>query len=305
MDKNLWNLLSNYYIYELKDFSYKNINHFIMAQNDKYFKFSFNKNYFWNILDILDFDYFVDDKIHLLNSNSIDSNIDYSGSIITRINSSKNIFTELTRSKINNITIYHEKYGNQHFKIPKFNLKTNRVNFYIKTIGKCTYIKCESFKNIINLDSLSRYVHNIIILDLRSNMGGTIKSAINFLSYFISNDVNMFYLKNTKETYNVKSIKKSKIKFNQLIIYYNNKTLSTAELVIKVLASNFDVFLIGEKTGGKDIVTTIIEYNKMYFKIPCFKYIIDNELDKHSYIPSNNLNLLPKEFSDVKYFITK
>ncbi|HHU6750021.1 TPA: hypothetical protein ACUI23_000696 [Staphylococcus pseudintermedius] len=160
-----------------------------------------------------------------------------------------------------------------------------------------------TYEKGISIDILT----NGLLLSKRKNLYKYVDKFIISLDILISENNKRIGLEIDKLLSNLNNIPSEykKIKFNQLIIYYNNKALSTAELVIKVLASNFDIFLIGEKTGSKDIVTTIMEYNKMYFKIPCFKYIIDNELDKHSYIPTNNLNLLLKEFSDVKYYITK
>lgn len=291
-------LLSDYYINELKDVPYNDMNHFIMAQNDKYFKCSYNNGFFWNILDLLELQYFTDENINILTSKIITNQKVYKNSIIESIDGSKSIFKEIIKPKIKSVCLINDIHGEYSIKVPKIKILKPSESIEIKFNHDNTIIECRNFSYSMNLESLTYYIHKTLILDFRNNMGGSIKNGIIFLSYFLDNDQNLFYLKSKKETYSVKSVNNPKIRFNDLIIYYNERTLSTAELVIKVLVSNFEVLLVGIQSGGKDVVTNTIEYNKMFFKIPQYKYFLDNELDRYPYIISNNVTYLSKEKVD-------
>ena len=116
-----------------------------------------------------------------------------------------------------------------------------------------------------------------IILDLRNNLGGLLKEAVDISNLFIASDLEVVHTKGKVESSNFTY----KTEYNPiapdipLIILINNMSASASEIVAGTLQDYDRAVLIGQKTYGKGLVqnTRDLPYNSKV-KMTIAKYYI-------------------------------
>lgn len=290
MHKAIKNILENYYLYNYCDSDENEPVHNIFLQNDKYLKISRDKTKFWNFLDLLKIDYKVENtEVYIVKNFSEYKDLE-EGSIIHSINNN-NVFHELLSEK----SFYHVLFENKE-KIRKsisiknpFIEEVQVVNEF-KVIGSIILLKMYDLNDFSTIGGLLEKLSSVeyFILDLRDNQGGAFKNAIRFLEYFIPKGKIIVFLEDRNSEYKITSKQNKKVIFKNMIILFNNYTMSSAEVIIKSLVTEFpNTVLIGRSSGGKDIVTNVFSFEEYFIKVPQYKYKFNNYLDRSSKIESN------------------
>lgn len=139
--------------------------------------------------------------------------------------------------------------------VPKFKKDLNS-KCYIHDKND-VYIKIRKFDDDI-IDEIKNVEFNdkSIIIDLRNNMGGKVTVANHFLELFFDPGQTLYYVRNKqKEEFTIKSKKNNKkITKNRIIIFVNEDTASSAELVTAVLKEKLSAVVVGTSTKGKGVM---------------------------------------------------
>ena len=254
----------------------------VFIQNDKYLRISENKKCFWNFLDLLKIDFRVDEaKVNIIKNNSEYRGF-LEGSRILSINNNTNVLYELISQKdFYDIVIEDKNMSRKTIRIKNPIIRENQINNKIKLYENDLFVKFNDLNNISYINNFLNQIDiiDLFILDLRDNQGGSFTNAIRFLEYFIQKGHIITYLEDKNNEYKVTSKQNKKINFANLVIFFNNFTISSAEVIIKSLITEFpNSILIGEKSGGKDIVTNIFSCEEYFIKIPQYKYKFNNYL---------------------------
>lgn len=160
---------------------------------------------------------------------------------------------------------------------------------------------------------------NNLILDLRYNGGGYVSSAVNLASLiapgvstseiFSRTKYNSFLSLNVPQLSNVKTNFKDKpenlgnmLNNNRLYVLTSAGTASASELIINGLKPYMDVFLIGDKTYGKNVGSIAIEDEKNkennYGLLPIVTQSF-NSLDQSDYNTGFEPNIKTIEFTEL------
>ena len=143
---------------------------------------------------------------------------------------------------------------------------------------KFTEFTPNGYKNVKKaLQSLQKDGAKGIILDLRGNLGGLLKEAVDISNLFIPSDLEVVHTKGKVESSNFTY----KTQFNPLapelplIVLVNNMSASASEIVAGTLQDYDRAVLIGQKTYGKGLVqnTRDLPYNSKV-KMTIAKYYI-------------------------------
>lgn len=156
-----------------------------------------------------------------------------------------------------------------------------------------------------------------LIVDFRYNGGGFVTSAVNLASLiapgitasdvFSKTKYNSFLmqfdnLKNVQTPFKAKSENLGKIlKGNRVYILTSSRTASASELIINGLKPYMDVFIIGDKTTGKNVGSVAIDEednpNNKYGLLPIVSRSY-NSLDQSEYTNGFTPNIEAKESTE-------
>lgn len=143
---------------------------------------------------------------------------------------------------------------------------------------KFTEFTPNGYKNVKKaLQKLQKEGASGIILDLRGNLGGLLKEAVDISNLFIASDLEVVHTKGKVESSNFTY----KTTYNPLapdvplIVLVNNMSASASEIVAGTLQDYDRAVLIGQKTYGKGLVqsTRDLPYNSKV-KLTIAKYYI-------------------------------
>lgn len=259
MNKIIYEEIMNLSCIKLKYFSEKSLPEFIFKQNIKWLDISTFLPVF-NILNLLRINYFFDSNIWIYYNNKKYKlqSVNNKNAIDELIKLSTNYIFKLTDNNNDDIV---------------FNLKspiistTSEKNF-------CLSSKNNVYLKIINLSEFKKIDINCenLYLDLRNNMGGRISDLCNITKSFAIKKSCLCELNNGKDYYEIETEALNDIRFKKLIILINENTASSAEIMVNWLADNFDTQIIGRKSYGKWVSTSIKKYNNYYVKIP--RYLV-------------------------------
>ncbi|MFO1446153.1 hypothetical protein KDN24_23710 [Bacillus sp. Bva_UNVM-123] len=289
MHKDIQNLLEKNYLHTYRYSEISDPIHNIFFQNDKYLKISFDKKYFWNIFDLLGIEYEIKNTgLHITRNNSNYKEVIENSKIIS-INNNNNVLQELISPRdFYEVGLETEKGVQRNITLMSPILNNEYIQNEFKFVKKNLLIKLRDLSDISFLDKIFNQNNEteLLVIDLRDNQGGSFINAIKFLEYFISKQNIILFLKDRNNNkYKVTSKQSEKIGFKKLSILCNNNTISSAEVIIKSLFTAYpNSVLIGEKTGGKDVVTNVFSLGKYFIKIPQYKYIFNNYLDENPYV---------------------
>lgn len=116
---------------------------------------------------------------------------------------------------------------------------------------------------------------NDIIIDLRDNPGGVLKSAIDILDLFFPKNTLVLSAKSKREKDDVEYLTKSDAYFKNLkiVILINNNSASASEVVAGAI-QDYDIgVIVGRKSFGKGLIQSVVELpNGAALRITTAKY---------------------------------
>ncbi len=145
-------------------------------------------------------------------------------------------------------------------KLKKDKIQINPISYYY--LGdSIAYIKVKAFqKNTYDffIDAENNLIknHHIskVILDLRFNGGGFLKTSVNLVDQFFNKgDTIVSTLTNSKDREYYLSTNKGNFKNVKLIVLVNGATASAAELITLALQDNDRALILGSRTYGKGV----------------------------------------------------
>jgi carboxyl-terminal processing protease len=194
------------------------------------------------------------------------------------------------------------------------NLKFEREKISIPNVpysgmldDKIGYIKFTEFtpngyKNVKKaLQKLQKEGASGLILDLRGNLGGLLKEAVNISNLFIAADLEVVHTKGKVESSNFiyKTEYSPLAPVVPLVVLVNNMSASASEIVAGTLQDYDRAVLIGQKTYGKGLVqnTRDLPYNSKV-KMTIAKYYIPSgrciqAVDYSSRNPDGSVGKMP------------
>lgn len=140
--------------------------------------------------------------------------------------------------------------------------------------NKFVYLKFHSFD--VGVSKIILEKNMTIILDLREHCGGSLKGAFEFLQSMIVKKHEVFFLSKSREVKRIIISSKRKTR-NKIIVVLNNATMSSAEIVAKILRQDGGI-IIGKVSYGKDIVQKSVKLNSRFsLLVPIYQCIVLNE----------------------------
>lgn len=136
---------------------------------------------------------------------------------------------------------------------------------------KIGYIDIDSFaKNTydefeIELASIEKDKLDGLIIDLRNNSGGYVKSSFDIASEFIEKDKVIYSLKSKDEIEKVLDETEDSMNY-KVVVLVNKSTASSAEILAASLKDSYGAIIVGNKTYGKGSVQTVKYYEDTAIK---------------------------------------
>jgi len=177
-----------------------------------------------------------------------------------------------------------ERDGKEH----TFTVKTDNV--VVPSVGgevlkhkntKVGYIRITSFSaNTYSqlIDELGKVEKDEIVslvLDLRSNSGGYLKSAFNIANVFLEEDKVVYSLETKDDTKEYKD-ETEESKDYKIIVLIDEYTASAAEVLAAALKDSYGATLVGAKSYGKGKVQTLLPYGNSLVKYTSAKWLRPN-----------------------------
>lgn len=197
----------------------------------------------------------------------------------------------LTRySNLSSIEYTYESNDNKHY-------------IYIKQFNYNTY---SEFREIIN--KIENTENSTLIIDLRDNFGGLIDSANDILDTLLRSCTTSFTIDRDGYISSYNS-GESSIEFNNIIIFVNENTASSSELLALGLKKFLpNVTIIGKPTFGKGVGQVVYENKKQKFLVYLVNFhwnvketnITNTKIIPDIYVDSNNLSDYLNEVSKIK-----
>lgn len=266
----------------------KKVENFVLGQNIKWLDISTSPPVF-NILNLLNIKYFIADNLYVF--------IDGSYRKVISINNSNPVL-ELAKNQnfyklkyLKNNSIYYKNlYRPSWKKIESYRIKSNsRKDYYIKL-------------NNMSLFNTETICARNLVIDLRGNMGGSLKDLKNIASLLSSNKSSLCNIFNDRENYSINCEANKKIYFENLFLLIDKFTASSAEIFSIWLKNNFNTTLLGEKTMGKNTIVNTRKFNDYYIKIPRYltsykgKLLFDS-IYPDTYMTNIQINSFLKDFN--------
>ena len=155
--------------------------------------------------------------------------------------------------------------------IETITIPTVSSNVYDVAGKKIGYIDIDSFaKNTydefeIELANIEKDKLDGLIIDLRNNSGGYVKSSYDIASEFIEKDKIIYSLKSKDEVENVLDETKDSMDY-KVVVLVNKSTASSAEILASSLKDSYGAIIVGNKTYGKGSVQTVKYYEDTAIK---------------------------------------
>ena len=189
----------------------------------------------------------------------------------------------ITNSKSDEITLEIIR-ENKHKKI-KVKKATVQDSVYSSVHGKTGILELDTFAETSgdevksHLQSLKKDGCENLILDLRNNTGGYLKSAQEIASYLLPKDTVIFREESkdgSKEDYKTIS-GYEQFTYKKIVIIVNGDTASAAEVLTAALKEHLGATVVGEKTYGKGTVLVPLTFKEgTMFKYTTAEWITPN-----------------------------
>lgn len=189
----------------------------------------------------------------------------------------------ITNSKSDEITLEIIR-ENKHKKI-KVKKATVQDSVYSSVHGKTGILELDTFAETSgdevksHLQSLKKDGCENLILDLRNNTGGYLKSAQEIASYLLPKDTVIFREESkdgSKEDYKTIS-GYEQFTYKKIVIIVNGDTASAAEVLTAALKEHLGATVVGEKTYGKGTIQVPLTFKDgTMFKYTTAEWITPN-----------------------------
>ncbi len=133
------------------------------------------------------------------------------------------------------------------------------------------------------LQSFAETGFTSLIIDLRSNPGGSVDASQQIADMFLSDDT-VFTLETNdpEDTAVVGTQKQTTIPVNvPIVMLIDGGSASSAEILAGAMKDNERVILIGSTSFGKGLVQGVYPYGNDYFKLTTARYLTPNGSDIH------------------------
>lgn len=142
-----------------------------------------------------------------------------------------------------------------------YEVKGKRIGYIdIDSFAQNTYDEFETELSKIEKEKLDG-----LIIDLRNNSGGYVKSSFDVASTFIEEGKIIYSLKNKEEVENVLDETEDCKKY-KVVVLVNKSTASSAEILTSALKDSYGAVIVGNKTYGKGSVQTVKYYEDTAIK---------------------------------------
>lgn len=249
-------------IEQLQDLYYKdsltdtNVFKFIFKQNDTFFDV-FNSTPVFSIFRLLNISTYIDDTdTFFLN-----------GKPVKTINGLLP-WNALAFKNMKYTVAYTNGYDTFSYPLiePTSPLKT-QFTFTSNTI---CYYRLDNFTDF-DIHFLSQNQGKTLVLDLRNNKGGSIRSMLDFLKLFDTGS--HFYLVNKGISHLVATpINENPFFFKCLFILVGKNTASSAEFFVQSLREKNKCVILGQPTYGKWVTHQLLPYRNFFIKIPTYEF---------------------------------
>ena len=146
---------------------------------------------------------------------------------------------------------------------------------------KVGYIRITSFSAnthsqlIDELGKVEKEEIGSLVLDLRSNSGGYLKSAFNIANVFLEEDKVVYSLETKDDTKEYKD-ETEESKDYKIVVLIDEYTASAAEVLAAALKDSYGATLVGAKSYGKGKVQTLLPYGNSLVKYTSAKWLRPN-----------------------------
>lgn len=142
-----------------------------------------------------------------------------------------------------------------------YEVKGKKIGYIdIDSFAQNTYDEFETELSKIEKEKLDG-----LIIDLRNNSGGYVKSSFDVASTFIEEGKIIYSLKNKEEVENVLDETEDCKKY-KVVVLVNKSTASSAEILTSALKDSYGAVIVGNKTYGKGSVQTVKYYEDTAIK---------------------------------------
>lgn len=271
--KNLEKLiefLENQYTYKSKLPTEKDIiKDYIAKVQDPYLKYVDDTNHFMNVFDVMGIRIknianvmgeiidFFDEKIENLKIGDVILSVNgmnpFDLDVVKLIQSLDTIHIVAVRNLYKSTPcIIIAEYPNQ-----QINMANKQISVITDEVSSVYYLKLLDCNSVLDSYLRDSYQYNYFILDLRDNLGGSVKNIYDALS-ILCRDGQVAYAK--EDCWNQKKVMKVHNNVNchkhkKIIVIINRHTMSSAELLAISLRDNNDASIIGEQSYGKAVMT--------------------------------------------------
>lgn len=148
------------------------------------------------------------------------------------------------------------------------------------------------------LEELEREKVDGIIIDVRSNSGGYLTSAVNIISNFVDDKTVIYQTEQNNKKLKFKSIG-SKTKKYPIVILQDSNSASASELLSSALKETYDAKVVGMTSYGKGTIQEILETSSgEKYKITTKKWLTakGNQIDGKGIKPDYEVQIQDKYF---------
>jgi len=193
--------------------------------------------------------------------------------------------------------------------------KNNQWEFFVDSTDKIAYVRITQFTDS-TVPELETVLKNItqagakgLILDLRFNPGGTLKSAVEMVNLFVSKGTIVSTKGRSVEPWQQSATPGQKVTDIPMIVLINNYSASAAEIVSGALRDHHRAWLIGERSFGKGSVQNVLglvneslrlKMTTAHYYLP-FGQCIHKKPDSKTWgvEPNLKIELTPNEIRDI------
>lgn len=172
-----------------------------------------------------------------------------------------------------------------------YEVKGKKIGYIdIDSFAKNTYDEFDTQLSKLEENELSG-----LIIDLRNNGGGYVKSSFDMASKFIEKGKIIYSLKSKDELENVLDETDS-VRTYKIVVLVNKSTASSAEILASSLKDSYGAIIVGNKTYGKGTVQTVKYYEDTAIKYTSALWLRPNgdSVDGVGIVPDYEVNNMIK-----------
>lgn len=187
-----------------------------------------------------------------------DMSLDYDNYVMKRVTEKLSEYEDEKYKFYNNIlspAFMESLESRRQDKLDDMSFKAYETFDYIKVT---TFIDGQTHKKFTDLMDLSQSEH--LVIDLRDNSGGNFNDLTLILDDFVEEDKVLYKIQTRRNEQVTKSQSDKFYDYKQVYILCNEKTASVSELFVLSMKEHTGAVLIGRKTYGKRIQSTMTSF---------------------------------------------